>query len=256
MAADAPHHEDRVIGDVLTGLEDVARRLDAGHAVPLLLLEAAVDFLGAFLARYPDADVKRVANLRASIRRGVEGDRRALAAALREWVGFLRGRSMPVAADGAGVGTMSREARAALLDLGEAVVAACRQALPAPAGQRAVAGDLMRAAPRLAPDQSLASAARLMETLDVRALPVVAHGRLVGLLARRDLRPHEGHWEWTTVETAMTHDPVTVTPETPLPAVARLLLAQGFNAVPVAVGGVALGMIARVDLLRVVAGDR
>jgi CBS domain-containing protein len=57
------------------------------------------------------------------------------------------------------------------------------------------------------------------------------------------------------VRAAMTPDPVTVGPETPIRAVARLLLERSFNAVPVTVGKVLVGMVARSDLLRLLAEE-
>ncbi len=107
----------------------------------------------------------------------------------------------------------------------------------------------------LAPGDSLARAADLMESLGARELPVVDGSDLVGILTQSDLQPHRGHYEWTTVRAAMTPDPVTVEPETPVRAVARLLLARSFNSVPVTTGRVLLGMIGRSDLLRLLAEE-
>jgi CBS domain-containing protein len=107
----------------------------------------------------------------------------------------------------------------------------------------------------LAPGDSLARAADLMESLGARELPVVDGCDLVGILTQSDLQPHRGHYEWTTVRAAMTPDPVTVEPETPVRAVARLLLERSFNSVPVTTGRVLLGMIGRSDLLRLLAEE-
>src|SRR6266704_491999 len=90
----------------------------------------------------------------------------------------------------------------------------------------------------LAPGDSLARAADLMESLGARELPVVAGGDLVGILTQSDLQPHRGHYEWTTVR-----------------AVARLLLERSCNSVPVTTGRVLLGMIGRSDLLRLLAEE-
>jgi CBS domain-containing protein len=56
--------------------------------------------------------------------------------------------------------------------------------------------------------------------------------------------------EWTAVRTAMTAAPVAVTPDTPAVDVARLLVARGFNAVPVSERGELVGVISRGDILR------
>jgi CBS domain-containing protein len=106
----------------------------------------------------------------------------------------------------------------------------------------------------LAPGDSLARATRLMESPAIRELPVVDGGVLVGILTRTDMEPYRGHFEWTTVRSAMTYDPVTVAPQAPLDDVMRLLVEHGFNSVPVSNGGELLGMIARTDILRALAG--
>jgi CBS domain-containing protein len=100
------------------------------------------------------------------------------------------------------------------------------------------------------PANSLAHAAELMDSIGARELPVVEGDSLVGILARRDLEPHHGHYEWTPVRAAMTADPVTVHPDMPLRIPARLLVEHGFNGIPVAVGRALVGMIRRADLLQ------
>jgi CBS domain-containing protein len=117
-----------------------------------------------------------------------------------------------------------------------------------------VARHVMRPKPRsVTADDSLARAAEVMDALGIRELPVVAGRLLIGILSRTDMEPHRGHFEWTSVRTAMTSEPVTVSPDEPVGAVATLLLERGFNCVPVTAGGELLGMIARHDVLRVVA---
>jgi CBS domain-containing protein len=154
--------------------------------------------------------------------------------------------------------SVGRAGSDALVALGRAVAqAAVAAAADHPAaGGHLRARQIMRPKPAtVAPDESLAHAAELMDSLRTREVPVVAGGALVGILTRTDLDPHRGHYEWTAVRTAMTPDPVSVAPETPVPAVARLLVGRGFNALPVTERGVLLGMIARSDVLRVLGGD-
>jgi CBS domain-containing protein len=114
----------------------------------------------------------------------------------------------------------------------------------------------MRAAPTsVAAGDSLARAARLMESVPTRELPVTEGRRLVGILTRTDMEPYRGHFEWTLVRVAMTLDPVTVPPEAPIGDVVTLLLDRGFNSVPVCAGGELQGMIARSDVLRTLAAS-
>ena len=101
---------------------------------------------------------------------------------------------------------------------------------PPAAGTHLLARQIMRPRPgTVVPDDSLARAAELMDSLRARELPVVVGRALVGILTRTDMEPHRGHYEWTAVREAMTPKPVSVAPETPLPAVARLLLGGGFT---------------------------
>lgn len=100
------------------------------------------------------------------------------------------------------------------------------------------------------PEDSLARARAIMDTLGTREVPVVDAGTLVGILVRSDLEPHHGHFEWTPVRAAMTPDPVTVAPDTAAAAAARMLIERAFNGLPVTVGSALVGMLRRSDLLR------
>ena len=89
---------------------------------------------------------------------------------------------------------------AAAFALAEAVTDACREIGVERANRQrdARAGHAVR--PKLAtvaPEDSLAQALELMEAVGTRELPVVEGGVLVGILARRDLEPHRGQYEWT-----------------------------------------------------------
>jgi hemerythrin-like domain-containing protein/predicted transcriptional regulator len=145
--------------------------------------------------------------------------------------------------------------RDAAIALGGAVQQACRDAsADALTGRRdRRVRDVMRAGRSFAaPDQSLSHAAAMMESIGARELSVVQREALVGIITRTDLELHRGHWEWTLVGAAMTHDPVTVAPDASVRIVARMLLEHGFNAMPVVEEGRVIGMIGRSDLLRLV----
>jgi CBS domain-containing protein len=117
-----------------------------------------------------------------------------------------------------------------------------------------LARQVMWAAPgSVAPGDSLARAARLMDSLGTREIPVVDDRVLVGILTRTDMEAFRGHFEWTAVRSAMTPDPVTVPPDAPIAAVVNLFLDRGFNGLPVSSGGELLGMIRRTDVLRALA---
>lgn len=289
-----------LIDRVLSALLLVAGRIERGAAPPPVFLEAAVDFIAAFVddchhakeeelfdvlrAAAPPALIDQLREDHATARqrlatlRGAIVDRpTSVAPGLREYVAFLRRHLtreesdlLPTvdtalsAADAASVvaqwdsverAVAGPAARAALVELADTLAAGSGFADADGVPRAAVAADVMRPdVPSVSPADSLARAADVMARLDLRELPVVADGRVVGIVTQRDMEPHRGHFEWTTVRTAMTADPVTVTPGTAAAEVAAILRARTFNAVPVvAAGGALVGMLARADLLQLFA---
>ncbi|MEN9933944.1 MAG: hypothetical protein RLZZ387_523 [Chloroflexota bacterium] len=114
----------------------------------------------------------------------------------------------------------------------------------------------------VAPTLSLAEAQHVMERHSVRRLPVVADGQLVGVITRGDLRaahPSESTlsvYEWralldkATVAEAMTRDPLTIGPDEPVLAAARLMLARKISGLPVVSNRRVVGVITESDLFR------
>ena len=80
------------------------------------------------------------------------------------------------------------------------------------------------------PDETLSAVEKRMNDGDFRSLPVVDQERLIGIITDRDLRSHGEHRERTTVESAMSKWPVTVTPATSLREAARLLFERKIGA--------------------------
>lgn len=115
-------------------------------------------------------------------------------------------------------------------------------------------------------DAALEEAQALMEERGVRRLPVVdEEGRLVGILTEGDLReataikatvnPYapEAAESWLTVAEAMTPNPITVTPDTPIWQVAELLIEKKIGGVPVLDTQKNLcGIVTTSDILRLV----
>jgi predicted transcriptional regulator len=95
-------------------------------------------------------------------------------------------------------------------------------------------------------DEVLAVRARLNHRR-VRQCPVVAAGKLVGIVTDRDLRAT--HEPTAKVAGMMTRDPVTTTPATPIEDAAALLKAAKIGALPVVEGGALVGIISESDLL-------
>lgn len=83
-----------------------------------------------------------------------------------------------------------------------------------------------------------------------RRLPVLEYGKLVGIITERDLRQHWSYLDSTKVGSAMTPDPVTITPRTTAEDVARLLLLHKIGGVPVVENGKLVGIVSTSDLLR------
>ncbi len=98
---------------------------------------------------------------------------------------------------------------------------------------------------------TLAHAAELMLSIGARHLPVVAAGRLVGLLSDRDLyratgsnRDPEGR-----VDEVMTRDVVAIVPDDPLSRAAELMVRHRVSAIPVVENELLEGLITLSDLL-------
>ena len=103
------------------------------------------------------------------------------------------------------------------------------------------------------PGQPLAEAIRLMRLHEVRHLPVVAKGKLVGLISQRDVYlmqslersdPRE-----VLVSEAMTADPYTVEPDEPVDVVAREMARRKIGSVLVTHNDVLLGLFTTTDAL-------
>lgn len=128
--------------------------------------------------------------------------------------------------------------------------------------------DWMSASPIvIAPDTSLTTAQHLMEQHDVRRLPVVQDGKLVGIVTWGDLRaagPSAATtlsiYEWrallqqATIAEVMTRDPVTIAPDAPVQEAARLMLERKIGGLPVVSNERVVGIITESDLLRLLIG--
>lgn len=115
-------------------------------------------------------------------------------------------------------------------------------------------------------DASIEEAQALMEEHGVRRLPVVdEEGRLKGIVTEGDLReataikaavnPYapEAADTWLTVAEAMTPNPITVSPDTPIWQAAELLIEKKIGGLPVLDGSKNLcGIVTTSDILRLV----
>jgi len=112
-------------------------------------------------------------------------------------------------------------------------------------------------------DSPIGAALALMRGAEIRHLLVMDGDRLTGILSTRDLGRLAGDVSPALLSTAvrriMTEDPVTVAPEAPVTAAARVLLEMKIGALPVRDGDEIVGIITTADaleaLLRLVAGS-
>ena len=111
----------------------------------------------------------------------------------------------------------------------------------------------------LEPEASVAQALGLCRVHDIRHLPVVKDGRLIGLVSDRDLRdvsPPRGTREeentlgWVRVQDMMTTDLVTIHPLDTVEHAARELNERRIGCLPVIADGELVGVITSSDMIR------
>jgi acetoin utilization protein AcuB len=104
-------------------------------------------------------------------------------------------------------------------------------------------------------EQTLETAHLLMEKHQVRHLPVMEGGKVVGIVSERDLYLLETlrdvHQFDVTVENAMSADPFTVKPHTPLAEVCDAMAQHKYGAALITEGPKVVGMFTAVDALKV-----
>ena len=126
-------------------------------------------------------------------------------------------------------------------------------------------GDCMSVDPvTVAPNDSLQRVVELLRRRDIRAVPVVEDGKLIGIVTDRDLRQVapayplfrdedeiRRYTENLTVTAAMTADPMTVSAATPLVDAAKILETYRISSLPVVEDFRVVGILSVTDLLRV-----
>src|SRR2546426_5140210 len=124
--------------------------------------------------------------------------------------------------------------------------------------------DLMTPAPlSVSPNTPVDEARALMQQHRIRHLPVLDHGRLVGIVSDRDIRlvlpspatslsVYEIGYLLTrlTVAEIMTRGPLTIAPERPITEAVRRMLANKVSALPVVAGGQLVSIVTRTNLLQ------
>jgi len=115
--------------------------------------------------------------------------------------------------------------------------------------------DYMTPAPHtVARTRSLSVASRLMRDHQVRHLPVLEDGRIVGVVSQRDILLIESlpavNPTDVRVEEAMIVDVVTATPETPIGEAIEAMIDRKVGSVIVSEGDHVLGVFTTIDALR------
>ncbi len=115
----------------------------------------------------------------------------------------------------------------------------------------------------VSPNTPVDEARALMQQHRIRHLPVLDHGRLVGIVSDRDIRlvlpspatslsVYEIGYLLTrlTMAEIMTRGPLTIAPERPITEAVRRMLANKVSALPVVAGGQLVGIVTRTNLLQ------
>jgi CBS domain-containing protein len=108
----------------------------------------------------------------------------------------------------------------------------------------------------ISPDQPLADAANTMAEKDIGSLVVMEFGDLVGMLTFREvlraLHENKGNVGGGTVRKHMEDHPITVTPDTDVNEVRRIMLEKHARYLPVMNAKTILGVISFYDVARAV----
>jgi acetoin utilization protein AcuB len=102
----------------------------------------------------------------------------------------------------------------------------------------------------IGPETLCDEARRLMDEHRIRHLPVVAGGRLIGMLSDRDVRSAASGSPGSMAGRIMTPDPATVNPDARIEHAARLMLDARFGSLPVVDASDLVGIVTYTDLLR------
>ena len=133
-------------------------------------------------------------------------------------------------------------------------------------GKEGVVREIMMGSPvTLKPEDTLDLANDVISLGRIRHIPVLAEGRLVGLLSERDLigaaanqifglkqKSKSALLKTVLIKDIMKKKVVTVTPDTPIKDAAHLMATKKIGCVPVVTDGALVGLLTTTDILRYV----
>jgi acetoin utilization protein AcuB len=108
---------------------------------------------------------------------------------------------------------------------------------------------MTRAVVVVSPTVGLPAARRLMERMNIRHLPVVIDGRLVGIVSDRDLLGRPEGVDPGTCGEVMTPSPLTCSPDSSVGTVAAMMIEHKIDSLPVVLGERLIGLVTSTDLL-------
>lgn len=114
--------------------------------------------------------------------------------------------------------------------------------------------DRMTAIPEvIAPHETIATAMKIMQKSRIRHLPVLEHGKLVGIVSERDIKFATElpgiDIDSIPIEQVMTRKPYTVRLETPLNEAARVMATRKLGSAVVVDGKTVIGVLTTTDAL-------
>lgn len=122
-----------------------------------------------------------------------------------------------------------------------------------------VAGRMSRKVVSAAPEDEIQKVYAMILESGFSTFPVIHKKRLAGIISRRDListrrvRSAIAQHNQTPIETVMTRDVITISPEEPISAAAELIVAHDVSMLPVMDGDRVVGVVNRHDVLRALA---
>ena len=118
-----------------------------------------------------------------------------------------------------------------------------------------VAEIMSRGPQTISPETSVAEAFELMKRFGYEGYPVVAMGKVVGLLNRRTVDRATSHNLKLTAASLMEAGEVTLAPDDALATLQKRMTDSGWGQIPVVENGVVIGIVTRTDLLKTLAPD-